>query len=412
MGAAPITHRWNWMSLTATLVLAATTTVPSQVAAAPSRVTLASTERPASETFETAAGSMWPDEAISQYAAEYGVSLADARVNLELQDTIGQIEADAHLLGATWLVGTQLHHGGDPWLEVNLSKDAPRKVVEGIEALDPRVIVTESSNEPYRFTSEQLKAAASSVTPFVLEGVGKSDLGRNVIADISIPEGTPSEVTPEMIGDLALSLGVPAGNLLVEISLFAAGDSNSGGLPLSTCTSGFAVRNSAGTRGLLTAGHCGNSQSYSIYGFPGSYAMTYQAELRSASADLQWHTISGTVYARYYGPSTSSTVTVTSSTSQSQQLGDYVCSRGKTSGYRCGTINSISYTPTWTDACPGTTCSATWVRVGASSQGGDSGGPWAASGSAYGVHKGGSTSFSVFTSGNYFGSLGVAIVYG
>lgn len=156
-------------------------------------------------------------------------------------------------------------------------------------------MVTESSNEPYRFTNAQLQAAASSVTPFIFEGVGKSDLGRSVIADISIPGSTSSEVTPEMIDGLAMSLGVPTGNLLVELSPVGAGDTNSGGLPLSTCTSGFAVRNSAGTRGILTAGHCGNSQS-------------------------------------------------------------------------CGSV--------------------------------------------YGIHKGGSTSFSVFTSGNYFGSLGVAIVYG
>lgn len=134
MGAGPTTHRRNWLSLTAALILiGAATTVPSQVTAAPSQVKFASTERPPNETFEAGAGSTWPDEAISQYAAEYGVSLADARVNLELQDTIGPIEADAHLLAATWLVGTQLHHGSDPWLEVNLAKDAPRKLVEAMK---------------------------------------------------------------------------------------------------------------------------------------------------------------------------------------------------------------------------------------------------------------------------------------
>lgn len=352
----------------------------------------------------------WPTDAIAQYAAQYGVSVEKAGMTLEFQNESSHIEAKVHEVAADWLNGTQLRHRNKERLEVSLVEGAPTNIVEVVQSLSTNFALVSGESTRPDFTSTQLQEAAFAVEPFRLEGVGSADLGRLLLIDVSPEAGTSSSVPTDTLRALAFALGVSTEILQVRISTTVARGANSGGLPLSSCTSGFAVQNSAETRGLLTARRCGKTQAHSIYGSPGTKGMTYRAERRSASADLQWHTISGTVLARCYGSSTASTVTVTSSTSQAQQLGDYVCSRGKTSGYRCGTTSNIVCTPTQSDACPGTTCAATWVGVGAISRGGDSGGPWAAGGSAYGIHKGGSTTFSGFTSGNFLGSLGVAIV--
>ena len=294
---------------------------------------------------------------------------------------------------------------------MRLIAGAPLSISTTLTSLDPDITVTFANEIPHALSAQDIKTIREALSPLTLNGVGIAGLDGNVQIDVMAPVALTNDDASELEREISLLLGISYEKVNIEASTEAAGDANSGGLPMTSCTTGFAVRNSSGTRGLLTAGHCSNTQSYSIFGFPGNYAMTFRNELRSASADLQWHTISGTVYARYYGPSTSSTVTVNSSTTQSQQGGDYVCSRGKTTGYRCGTVTSISFAPTWSGACPGTTCSASFVRVNANQDDGDSGGPWAAGGSAYGIHKGGA-SYSVYSSGNYFGALGVAIVYG
>lgn len=70
---------------------------------------------------------------------------------------------------------------------------------------------------------------------------------------------------------------------------------------------------------------------------------------------------------------------------------DFVCHRGFTTEYSCGQVTSISYLPTYTDACLGATCAATWLRVegpGLKCYPGDSGGPVFLDFTAYGFYKG------------------------
>lgn len=61
-----------------------------------------------------------------------------------------------------------------------------------------------------------------------------------------------------------------------------------GGLPLSTCTSGFSV-NEGITKGITTAGHCSNTQSYNGNNLP------FQSQNWAGSYDIQWHTAQGTL---------------------------------------------------------------------------------------------------------------------
>jgi hypothetical protein len=82
---------------------------------------------------------------------------------------------------------------------------------------------------------------------------------------------------------------------------------------------------------------------------------------------------------------------------------------------------SLVYQPTYAGACPGTTCSAVWIKVGGSSlecYGGDSGGPWFNAGTAYGIYKGQASSgttaaacdFAFYMGINYVSGLGVSLM--
>ena len=171
-----------------------------------------------------------------------------------------------------------------------------------------------------------------------------------------------------------------------------------GGLPISTCTTGFTVRNSSGVRGVSTAGHCGNSQSLS------GYSLTFRSERYSGSYDIQWHNASGHTYPNTIRVS-SSTRSITATRSRtSQTVGSQVCKQGKTTGYTCGTISTISY-------CASGAC--TWVRVAGNgynlSEGGDSGGPWFSGNTAYGSHTYGIGNDSAYMPVNYFAGISVSI---
>ena len=188
-----------------------------------------------------------------------------------------------------------------------------------------------------------------------------------------------------------------------------------GGADISTCTSGFVVRHpTTGTRGYITAGHCGDNQTYSEFGGV-SYATTFIDEIRDADQDVQWHTTPHIELPEFYASSTTSARPLTSRRTRSQQsVGGYVCHRGKTTGYSCGNIDSKTFAPTYTNACPGTTCSSVWVRVSGDNLKcfpGDSGGPWFLVYSAYGIYKGQSSSgsdaddcnWAFYMASNYFG---------
>ncbi len=160
-----------------------------------------------------------------------------------------------------------------------------------------------------------------------------------------------------------------------------------GGLSLSSCTSGFSVKKGwlFITKGITTAGHCPNTQSYN------GNSLTFQSEKWTGSYDTQWHTASGyTVTNKIQWDSDGSTRDITATISRSNQVvGGYVCKYGKTTAYTCGYISSKDFNPQTQE-----NNAATFIRVDNTagyndlSSAGDSGGPWFLLGNAYGTHKG------------------------
>ncbi len=144
-----------------------------------------------------------------------------------------------------------------------------------------------------------------------------------------------------------------------------------GGKALTSCTSGFSVLDrSTGIRGVTTAGHCSNSQSYNGVNLPFMSGTPDTGGIY----DIQWHrgdqafTVRNLIwdgtYNRYiYGVKFRA----------SQSVGEWVCKYGKTTGYACGTIATTSQ-------------DGVNIRVdNMTVQGGDSGGPWFWNNTGYGT---------------------------
>lgn len=192
-----------------------------------------------------------------------------------------------------------------------------------------------------------------------------------------------------------LAVGAPY-RISVVIQDRPSGDSNRGGLRMSTCTTGFSAYNSSYSRGLLTAAHCGYQDWYAN-GSSTANASTLRASNWGANADIQFRSISVITHADYWTGAAYVPVNGT----RTVYPGDYTCGRGKSSGFRCGIISSTTYKPTWSGACNGVVCNSVFVSVPVGQTGGDSGGPWFSAGYAHGIHKGGSSSFSVYSKIGY-----------
>ncbi|WP_252509279.1 S1 family peptidase [Acinetobacter colistiniresistens] len=167
--------------------------------------------------------------------------------------------------------------------------------------------------------------------------------------------------------------------------------------PSSYCTSGFGIKNSAGTRFITTAGHCDNN----LKDMDSGVALNFVNEARNANQDVQWHSVTSgnTVVPEFYADSQTTPRTLTGRrTRASTTQGDNVCHQGKTTGYSCGYVAQTNYAPTYSNACNGQTCNPVWVRVKGTASGtgngtlkcyqGDSGGPVFASQTAFGLLKG------------------------
>ena len=146
-----------------------------------------------------------------------------------------------------------------------------------------------------------------------------------------------------------------------------------GGLNLRTCTSGFSVRNSSGTKGVTTAAHCSNWQTYNGTNLP------FKGSLSGAGYDIQWHSTPGFTDRNLVFDGTYNRYIYGSKFSANQWVGEWVCTHGWITNFGCGTI--------FLKNVYGRDIAVRGVTVAP----GDSGGPWFWGNTAYG------TSMSIVT---------------
>lgn len=354
---------------------------------------------------------------LTSYASDFGVSIEEAAKRLEMQEHFVDVVATVADLEPDRFAGSSIDHGDHFKLTIYLvGQDLPDEWESTIDdsqlpiRISPRAA---RSLDAARKTIEDIGGLLEEVSgfsgiwydvqrqEFVLDLVGESETALRA----SLPAELPAEIRGARIEMLSEETSV----------------GRRGGLVTTSCTSGFTVRNAAGTRGITTAGHCGNSQSYRLFGSSTWYSTTFRAQLWNNNTDLQWHSTAN-VEPRFHASSTSSTRPVTSQATRNGQSGAYVCHRGAATGYSCGTVSSIVYQPP-SAVCNGQTCSAVWIRASGPSLKcylGDSGGPVFYDNRAYGIYSGQSSSgttisgcnFMYYMGINYVINLNVTLLYG
>lgn len=341
----------------------------------------------------------------SSYARSQGVSMEEAIRRLQLQEVIGRLNATLSQAERGSFAGLWIEHSPEYRVVVRFTDEhAAERVAGYVDGTDLEGLV---DVKPATFSLEDLEAVQASA-----RHLGRQ-VGVGVDSDINVKVNWV-EVYAVNPGELATRLakvGVefPAGAVVQRVRRLAQPEANIyGGLPISTCTSGFSVQNGSGTRGISTAAHCSNSQSYS------GTALTYQSGDITGNQDVQWHTAPGfTVTNQFESGIGVRSCTATESRS-TQAVGDFVCKNGKTTGYTCGSISSTTYAPSYV-----TSASSTFIRVNNDqgyadlSSGGDSGGPWFLSNTAYGTHSGSpgdDANDAIYMAINYISSLGVSVL--
>lgn len=326
------------------------------------------------------------------YASTFGVSLQEGGRRLQLQEAVDALNARLTEEQAGTFAGLSIEHTP----EFHVIARFTRKGEETIRPYLTPALAEVVRVEPARFTLRQLErrleASYRRVRASGIPAAGGVDVRANR-AEVHVQRGRGVSAQAFVAGEEDLAV-VEVDHLpQEEITMY-------GGLSITGCTSGFTVRNSAGTRGVSTSGHCGNSQTLS------GVALTLRGEAYSGSYDIQWHNASSGshTYTNTIKVGSATRAITGTRARTSQTVGSQVCKQGRTTGYTCGTISTISY-------CASGAC--TWVRVAGNgtnlSEGGDSGGPWFSGNTAYGSHTYGIGNDSAYMPVDYFSGISVTI---
>lgn len=319
-----------------------------------------------------------------QYALDFGISIEQATDRLSLQHDLNALAERAQESYPEEFAGAWIEHQPEFTLVLRFVRDTrfslgpPDLPSDG--AL-PVVIRTEAEYSLAQLLAMQTEFHRTVTNTAISSYV---DVRRGIVTLILEPT---VEETAEL-EELAARLGMPIA--IRRLSVPVLPGHTYGGMPFSGCTTTFSVRHADGRTGVLTAGHCGDSRTYEDLDGT-SYSVTFQAEFRDSRHDLQWHQTPHVEYPKFQA--TNGVLRfVTGQEYRSEQLvGDFVCHRGITTKYSCGTITSKTYRPTYGGACGTETCEHRFFTVEGPSLKcwpGDSGGPWFNNTTAYGLYMG------------------------
>ena len=192
------------------------------------------------------------------YAADFRTTLEEATRRLKLQTTIGEL--DRHLTNneSQTFAGLWIQHEPNFAVLARFTGDGEntiRPYVRGGE-LEDLVQVGTATN-----TLAALEEAQAAATEMI------RSVPTRINSRINVPENRVEILTLDKT-DLESRLGVaefilPNGVEVIEISRLAKPATDIyGGLAPTTCTLGFSVEDTSGTKGVTTAAHCNNLQSY------------------------------------------------------------------------------------------------------------------------------------------------------
>lgn len=247
----------------------------------------------------------------------------------------------------------------------------------------------------------------TSVTEDEIQGLYVDLATGEVVIGVYVEEGVASE---HQLQEATEFQGVPeleSTDVRVVVHDEPSTDAETyGGAAMASCTTGFTAQSTAGTAGFWSAAHGACGQGQTAYSGTTQSTVAGQSTLQSTTyndnADISYHSMPSAVpvYGSYWGESSTSTTANVTTVTVAQ--GANICGRGMTTGVRCG-VASPNYQPTYEGACPSGSCNASFIMIdGAPTAGGDSGGPWwFGPGEVVGIHKGGSSTWSVASAIQY-----------
>jgi hypothetical protein len=346
------------------------------------------------------------DPALAWYSATYGVSEARAAIESELADLAGTVEVALEAGEPDAFGGLYLDHEPELNLTVLVSGPTNRRV----EAYLPPALATILTVRQVTYPLAALEADAAAIRS--LEPIVPFDVGVNVRMNrVEVYTADRIELD-EYLSDHNAAL--PDSTVIVDVVRQIQPATHiivRGGLALTTCSTGFTVRNASSTKGVLTAAHCQDSQSFA------GVAMVFHDDTFGGSHDEQWHR--GTQFTfepKYQIGSTAYFVTGKRSRAE-QAVGAAVCKIGKSTGYDCGEIVNKSIAPGYVPNAAATFIQASTNGSADMSSGGDSGGVVEWNHLAYGIVSGEMCFITcwdlIYTPINYVESgLGVTVLTG
>lgn len=304
------------------------------------------------------------------YAADYGVPLEEAIRRLELQQTIGELNATLTANERGTFAGLWIQHTPDYRVVVRFTRDGARTSQAYVES-SPLSGLVEVRGA--RLTLAELRAAQEQAMRWI------RDQGIPAESGIDLSENRVELYVTEPVGlHAALQNArqeLPDGVEIIRVDELSRPVTDVyGGLELVYCeptscelsTSGYPVRrDSDGTLGITAAGHASNSLSYA------GAALTFMQENNSAGHDIQWHTSTSLTVVPWFNDGLFGSPVGRPKYRSFQNVGDYVCKFGRKTGRGCGEI---------TDTTVNINGSATSIRVHNTNntvlaESGDSGGP-------------------------------------
>lgn len=303
------------------------------------------------------------------YASTYGVSLETASARLGLQQAVVELQRILAEQYSSSFAGLIEVHEPSHQILVFLADSSVSQELSQLTADTGLKDLVEAWMVPRTLTD--LLGVAAAADAYFGGPVSRIDIGTNsvvVVLPTSRRDDPALEGMPESLSNaISMEFGELGGGATAFIY---------GGLGLSGgCTTGFSVYqvSNPSTKGITTAGHCSDSESYSGQQLP------YQNGNVWASMDGQWHTAPGfTVknwaYDGVPGGSTPYYRVISAYQGGNSYQGQFVCKYGVSTGYNCGTVVDTMFSPNWVpNSCA---CFLLVRKDGVDlSEPGDSGGP-------------------------------------
>lgn len=330
-------------------------------------------------------------EDAAQYAAQFGVALAEAKRRLKAQQESAAVTDSIAQEFADRIAGISIDNGAEYRIVVLLTGSEP--IADRSAAGVPIVFRTGAKATHAQALSALRKHLIDARAELPgLRGAGYDQRTGEVVLLVTSADAAAFGIgairaRAEQVSGVPVRVVV---NDLLESNMAVSGGGYVFGLVGGRryrCTSGFVVTD--GTRdGIATAAHCPDALTYEApdgttepLPFVGQWGIGYH--------DVQVNLVGGAAQPLFYANRGAGSLRRldTWRNVASTRAGEFVCHYGESSGYSCATVELIDYAPPGM-LCGGP-CSAAWVTVrGPSCIPGDSGGPVFSGNVAFGIAKG------------------------